>query len=189
MRFRVSNGRLLSGLAASGLLLVLAGCQSGSMFGGGEEKPVEKVLASELLGYCPKVNLREGTSVLDTYAKGGDGDPAKLIYQASISDVTRSCKRAGGMLDITVGVAGRVVPGPAAPPGEVTLPVRIVASRGDEVLYSQLNQNTVALGDASVAVQFVFNDPNVSIPDPTTQDISIYAGFDAGPAKKKSNAQ
>lgn len=174
-------------------MLAAAGCQSGDSgsvlgLGAKNDKPEEpKVLQSELLKYCPKVSLREGTAFLNRYAKGGDGDPAKLIYQASISDVTRSCSRSGGTLTMVVAAAGKVVPGPAAGPGEVTLPIRIVATQGTNVLYSNLSQHTVALGDASAAVQFVVNDPNISMPEPEQADIIIYAGFDEGPAKKKTD--
>lgn len=195
MRFRVRSGRTMAGLAGCCFLLGAAGCQSGDAgsvlgLGGKNDKPEEpKVLQSELLAYCPKVTLREGTAFLNRYVKGGEGDPAKLAYQASISDVTRSCSRSGGTLSITVAAAGKVVPGPAAGPGEVTLPIRIVASQaGTTVLYSNLSQHMVALGDASAAVQFVVNDPNVSMPDPQQADIIIYVGFDEGPAKAKPDA-
>ena len=52
------------------------------------------------------------------------------------------------------------------------------------MLYSKLTQHTVALGDASAAVQFVFNDPKVSIPEPTEADVMHLAGFDEGPPGK-----
>ncbi len=120
---------------------------------GDKDKPEQpKVSQADLLAYCPKVTLREGTAIINSYAKGGDGDPAKLVYQASMSDATRSCTRSGGTLTMTVAVAGKVVPGPAAPPGEVTLPIRVVATQGEAVLYTKLTQHTVALGDASAAV-------------------------------------
>jgi hypothetical protein len=189
MRSRV---KLWAGIALGGFILAVAGCQSGdsgSVLGLGKEdaKPAEpKVLESELRAYCPKVILREGTAVFSAYAKGGDGDPAKLNYQASITDVTRSCSRSGDTLTINVAVAGKIVPGPLAAPGSVTLPIRIVATRDSEVLYTQIHQHPASTGDASAATQFVFNDPNVSMPNPAQSDIMLYAGFDEGPAKKKA---
>jgi hypothetical protein len=190
MWFRVSGAQLCARSILCGFILAAAGCQSGDSasvlgLGGTKDKPAQpKVLQSDLLAYCPKVTLREGTAIINSYAKGGDGDPAKLIYQASMSDATRSCTRSGGTLTMNVAVAGKVVPGPAAPPGEVTLPIRIVATQGDNVLYTKLTQHTVALGDASAAVQFVFNDPQVAIPEPTEADVLLFAGFDQGPPGK-----
>ncbi len=188
---RSSVGRILTALAAAGFILGVAGCQSGDggnilNLGGKDKKPEDnsnKVLASDLLGYCPKVTLKEDTGFFDKYAKGGDGDAAKLIYQASIGDVTRSCTHSGGMLNMNIGVAGRVVPGPASSGGTINMPIRIAVIRGGEVLYSQLHDYQVTIG--SVASQFVFNDPNVVVPEPPERSLQVFAGFDAGPTKKK----
>ena len=196
MAFRLNNGRFLAGFALAGFILAAAGCQSGdagSVLGLGgkkqEKQPEEgKILASELLAYCPKVTLKEDTGYINKYVKGGEDDPAKLSYQASISQVTRSCSRAGGMLTMNVAVAGRVVPGPAGVSGAVTLPIRVVVTHGEEVQYSQLHNYQVAAGGGQ-AQQFVFNDPAVTIPNPTDQGIQVFAGFDAGPPKKKQDAE
>ena len=196
MAFRLNNGRFLAGFALAGFMLAAAGCQSGDAGGvlglGGkkqEKQPDDgKILASELLAYCPKVTLKEDTGYINKYVKGGEDDPAKLSYQASISQVTRSCSRAGGMLTMNVAVAGRVVPGPAGVSGAVTLPIRVVVLHGEEVQYSQLHTYQVAAGGGQVQ-QFVFNDPAVTIPNPTDQGIQVFAGFDAGPPKKKQDAE
>ncbi len=194
MAFRSINGRFLTGFALASFMLAAAGCQSGgsggilNLGGAKETKPDEgKILASELLAYCPKVTLKEDTGYFNRYAKGGEDDPAKLIYQASISDVTRSCSRADGVMTMNVAVAGRIVPGPAGSPGTVTVPIRIVATRGEEVLYSKLIDHQVQVG--SVASQFVVGDPNVTMPVPTERNIQVFAGFDAGPPKKKQREE
>lgn len=181
LQFRLGNNRFLTGLAVSGLMIAVAGCQS-SDTAGKEAQP--KVAASELTAYCPRVTLREGTAYFNTYAKGGQDDPAKLAYQASISDVTRSCSRADGMLTLNVAVAGRVVPGPMAKPGNVTMPIRVAVVRGEEVLYSKLHNFQVAVSDQSTAAQFVFNDPAVIFPIPPEQNVQVYAGYDEGPPAK-----
>lgn len=169
-------------------MLVVAGCQSGdsaaALGAGGEGKP-EKIQASELTAYCPQVTLREGTAFFSSYAKGGQDDPKKLAYQASISDVTRSCSRANGLLTINVGVAGRIVPGPAGAAGSVKMPIRIAVLQGEEVVYSQLHNHQVALDGSGAATQFIFNDPNVTVPIPSDQSLQVFAGYDEGPPKKK----
>jgi hypothetical protein len=96
-------------------------------------------------GACPEVLLREGTAYYTTYAKGGDGDPAKVIHQASISDTTRQCRISGDQLVVTVVVTGRVVGGPEAKSGEVNLPLRVVALDGETVLYSELQKQPVVM--------------------------------------------
>ena len=191
MAFRLIDNRFITGFALAGLMLAASGCQSGDaggVLGLGGDKPKQpeegKVLASELLAYCPRVTLKEDTGVVNKYAKGGEDDPAKLSYQASISDVTRSCSRTTGMLTMNVAVAGRVVPGPAGVSGAVTVPIRVVVLQGSDVLYSQVFNHQVPVG-GSQAQQFVFNDPNVTVPIPQDNTLQVFAGFDTGPPKKK----
>ncbi|MCZ8543063.1 hypothetical protein OOJ09_02635 [Mesorhizobium qingshengii] len=167
-----------------------------------------KVLASQLQAYCPRVTVRDGTAFFNTYGKDvqkakpklkktGDAaqdaaaqaaadaaagtppdDSARIIYQASISDVTRDCSRANGQLTMKIAVAGKIVPGPKFSPGTITMPIRTAVMHGTEVLYSQLHQYQVQVTDPSVATQFVFTDSNVVVPEPTAKDYQAYAGFD-----------
>ena len=193
MAFRSIDGRFLTGFALAGFMLAAAGCQSGDAggvldFGGGnkQKQPEEgKVLASDLLAYCPTVTLKEENGFINRYAKGGEDDPAKLAYQASIGEVTRSCNRQTGMLAMDVALAGRVVPGPAGASGTVTLPIKITVLRSDgEVIYSQTQNHQVALS-GNQAQQFLVNDPNVVVPIPENNTLQVFAGFDIGPVKKK----
>ncbi len=174
-------------------MVAVAGCQSGGngLLGVGDKQaPTQadaqaqgKILASQLRAYCPTVTLREGTAYFNTYAAGGQDDPGKLVYQAAISEVTRDCTHSGGTLTMNVAVAGKVVPGPLAKPGTVTMPIRVVVTMGDQVLYSQLHQYKVQVSDVSTASQFLFNDPNVSVPEPTARNYQVFVGYDEGPPK------
>jgi len=187
----------LTGFALVGFMLAAAGCQSGDAgsvlgLGGGakEEKPQEgKVLASELLGYCPRVIVKEPEGSINRYLKGGEGDPAKLAWQAGISESTRSCNRQTGMLAMNVAVAGCVVTGPAGAAGAVTVPIKVSVVRGDgEVQYSQVHNHQIALAGGQ-AQQFLFNDPNVVVPIPVDNSLQVFVGFDTGPAKKKQEEE
>lgn len=189
------EGRFLAGLAVAGCMMAAAGCQSGGVsnvlgLGGGETQkqpvvaPEGKVLASELLAYCPRIIVKEDEGIMNRYAKGGDGDPAKLAYQVSISDSTRSCNRQTGMLAMEVALAGRVVPGPAVTPGTITLPIRVmIVQGGGEVLYNQVFNQQVSVG--SQAQQFVFKESSIVVPIPADKTLQLFAGFDQGPKKKK----
>ncbi len=185
MPFRSFNGRVAAGLMLAGFVLAAAGCQSvGKSLDNGAIKPdAPKAKASELRAYCPTVTLREGTAYFNTYAKGGQDDADKLIYQAAISEVTRDCSRNDGTLTMNVAVAGRVVPGPLGSAGTITMPIRIVVVQGSQVLYSQLHQYKLQITSTTAATQFVFNDPNVSVPLPAEGTYQVYAGFDEGPPK------
>ncbi len=208
MVFVCSNGRIFAGVALTGLMFAVAGCQSGgkgALSLGGDPQAAAaantRVKASDLLAYCPIITLRDGTAYFNTYAKGGkkakkadaeDGsataasdDSANIVYQAAITDVTRDCSRSGGSLTMNVAVAGKVVPGPKGEAGSITMPIRIVVVHGSDVLYSQLHQYKLQVTDTSAATQFVFNDPNVTIPEPTDKGYQIFAGYDEGPPSKK----
>jgi hypothetical protein len=183
----LNDCRFLPHFTGLGLMLAAAGCQAGDKSPRAAdvpEAPAGKVLESELRAYCPNVILREGTAFFAAYAKGGQDDPTKLMYQASITDVTRSCSRSNGQLTLNIGVAGKVVPGPAAKPGAISMPIRIVVLRGEEILYSNLFKHEATVGAA--ASQWLFNEPNVSFPDPPEQNIRVFAGFDEGPTKEKA---
>jgi hypothetical protein len=170
-----------------------------------------KVLASQLQAYCPKVTLRDGTAFFNTYGKGSqkpkkktdaaatdaqatqpapDGtiidpnkDPTKIIYQASITDVTRDCVRANGQLSMKIAVAGKIVPGPLFTPGTITMPIRVAVMHGTEVLYSQIHPYQVQVSDPSTATQFVFTDSSVVVPEPTERDYQAFAGYDEATPK------
>ena len=187
------KARSAAGIAALVSLTVLSGCQSGAGglglgLGGGSKAQdtdqQDKITAEELRGYCPRVSLQSGTAFYNSFEKGADGDRDKIIYQASISDVTRSCAYGAGTMTITVAAAGKVVPGPVARDGTITMPIRVAVVRGEEVLYSKLHQYQVQIAAASPATQFVFNDPNATIPTPDAHNVQVLIGFDEGPAKK-----
>lgn len=195
----VSGRRFFTGLASFGFMFVVAGCQSGGsgLLGMGDKQvPAQPdpqaeatVLASELRSYCPNVTLREGTAFFNNYAGGGQDDQTKLIYQAAIDNVTRNCSNTNGMLTMNVAAAGRVVPGPLAKAGAVTMPIRVAVTQGDQVLYSQLHQYKVQMADSSTATQFVFNDPNVSVPMPSAKNYQVFIGYDEGPPKAAQKAK
>jgi hypothetical protein len=208
MVFGSFNGRIFAGMALTGLMFAVAGCQSGgkgALGVGGDPQAAAaadtRVKASDLLAYCPIITLRDGTAYFNTYAKGGkkakkadaeDGsataasdDSANIVYQAAITDVTRDCSRSGGSLTMNVAVAGKVVPGPKGGAGSITMPIRIVVVHGSDVLYSQLHQYKLQVTDTSAATQFVFNDPNVTIPEPTDKGYQVFAGYDEGPPSRK----
>ena len=204
------ESRFPASLFAAGLILTLAGCQSG----GGLSKldpgvkdapppPSTKISEKDLLAYCPTLTLREGTAYYSEYAKGAkkpkpdEDDPlanpnaqpdnsANRIYQAAITDVTRSCNYNGGMLTMTVAAAGKVVPGPKAKTGSVTLPIRVAVLRDGEAIYSNLAKYPVQIADTSEAAQFLYSNANVTFEAPAKRNIQVFVGFDAGPAAGKS---
>ena len=166
---------------------LLAGC---SATGEGGDSPLAAALrggpAAEagaapavVQGTCPPVSLREGTASYRTYAGDGEEDSSKIVHQASIAETTRQCTLSGGEIVIEVAAAGRLLVGPAGSTGAVTMPIRVVAVRGDEVLYSELTSYQATLDQTSD--QFLFTDPNVRIPAAGAEGVQLFVGFDEGP--------
>ncbi|WP_131829859.1 hypothetical protein [Consotaella salsifontis] len=157
---------------------ILAGCQSSTPPADLSANPVPSAAEGRIPEYCPRVSLREGTAVL-TKKAGED-----VVYVASITDSSRECHVVNGQLMMKVGIAGRVMPGPAAKSGTIQLPIRVALVSGSDVLYSQLSQQSVSVSAGGGAVQFVYVDDRVVVPEPPARTYAVYAGFDEGPAPK-----
>ncbi|WP_290892787.1 hypothetical protein [Hoeflea sp.] len=167
---------------------LIAGCTSAdpravlNPGSGAQQAVIDPVTNSEVIqGACPQVTLREGTAYYTQFAKGGDGDPEKIIHQASISDTTRQCRISGDQVIMTVAVSGRVVAGPAAKAGTVEVPVRVAVLEGETVLYSELQKHPVTILEGMPAEQFVYTNAAVTFPATASRTAKLYVGFDPGP--------
>jgi hypothetical protein len=132
--------------------------------------------------YCPKSIMRAGTETFNVYPQGvkaDDPDKAgKLRFRATITEVVRECNSAGQMLNIRVGIAGRILSGPSGESGAFNMPVRVAVTRGEDVLYSQLHEVSVEIPTGRTNNTFSYVDGNIVIPKPDKENILIYAGFD-----------
>lgn len=173
-----------------GLLLTNSVLLTGCWHKGVEKEPVEpQITESQLRAYCPLVNLREGTSYYNTYERGGQGDANKVVYQAAISDVTRTCNTSDTTLTMKVVAAGRVVPGPAFKSGTITMPIRVVVMQGDSIVYSMLHRYPVQISNNTHATQFIFSDDRISLPKPTSKNIRIFVGYEEGKSKDQEKSR
>ncbi len=177
---------------ATVLLTALAGCTTSgtekgasSTLTSADTSGERRITESELRAYCPSVSLRDGTAYFNTYEKGGDKDPERVVYQAALTDTTRSCQYGNGTLIMDIAGAGKVVPGPKYKSGTITMPIRVAIREGDKVVYSKLHKQQVRIVNSDTATQFVFNDKGVTIPMPNKQNIQIFIGFDEGPYNTK----
>lgn len=136
-------------------------------------------------GTCPVVELRDQTSVFQQYAGNAKDDPSKLTVQASLADVTRSCRMNEQQLTVTVVAQGRVVAGPAGKPGSVTLPILVTATDGTNELYSQVTTVEASTLPDGSAGQFIFTNDQVAVPGGAGRFTKVFIGFDQGAVKKK----
>lgn len=190
-------GKVSRGIFLMAMLVPVAGCmQSGpTPFDRGTVTPGKiqpntpttslGASAPVIEGSCPQINLREQTAFYRSYANGGQDDPEKVIFQASIVDTTRNCTMNESALTINVVAQGRLVMGPAGTAGKVVLPVSIRVVDGETELYSSVTPFEVDLPPGSSSTQFLFNKSDVSIPGGAGKLAKVFIGFDQAPAKKK----
>jgi hypothetical protein len=177
-------------------VLAIAGCQGGSVSNVLNPTPAPNpqvanaeplITQDELEGYCPQITLRENTGYFSTYTRGNDGNPDELVYQAAITEVTRSCKQSNGQITINVAAAGRVVPGPRGSAGTIDMPIRVAVIDSNGVAYSQLTKYPVQIDAGNAATQFIFTDPNVTVPIVAGNRMQVLVGYDEGPPKKNGS--
>ena len=190
------NGRGASGgsalAAATVCLLGLAACNSTggveSTLGVSATPRTATDEVVDLRAYCPKTVMRAGTETHNEYPpKMKPDDPdrsAKLRFRATITDVVRECDYAGDVLNMKVGIAGRIVSGPAGETGEFHMQVRVAVKKGDAVLYSKLNDIVATIPPGRPNNNFAFVDDAISIPRPSQRNVVVYVGFDALGADK-----
>jgi len=169
-------------------LTLLAGCNTQKTLETTDNKsaaaaPTDTMPVVE--GTCPQIFLRDGTSSYRTYAKGGKDDPAKVIYQASLAETSRSCTMNASAMNITVVAQGRLVTGPVGSAGNLVMPIRVAVTDGQTTLYSELVKFEAAIPAGGSSAQFVFRKDNVSIPGGAGKLAKIYIGFDEGPYNTK----
>jgi len=177
-----SSIRHLAMLAGLGPLLAVSGCQSGDGAASASAQPAV-VNVEELRAYCPQVILETDGTVWSQYERGGEGDAARLVQRTTISDKTRACTYSADAITVNVAVAGRVVPGPVASAGQISLPMVVEARRGGEVVYSNAVNYGVQVSDTVGATQFVFSDPAVVIPQAGAQQTRIFVRMNVPEAR------
>jgi hypothetical protein len=132
--------------------------------------------------YCPKIVMRAGTQSIDIYPKdvriNDPTRPSKLRFRGTINELVRECSYAGDNLQIKVGIAGVVLSGPSGETGDFTMPIRVVVTHGDNLLYSQLHEVSAQIPAGRKNNSFSFVDDSIVIPKPESQNIIIYAGYD-----------
>ena len=132
-------------------------------------------------GYCPKIEVRDGTQVIRKFVNPKEQTPETIIWQATISETARQCSEdPNGTMTLKIGVSGRVLAGPKGGPADVTVPIRIAVVKFQEsVLSSELHKESVTIGpELSTVFRRIYE---VTVPSPgEDRDYLVYIGFDGG---------
>ena len=136
--------------------------------------------------YCPPIQLQSNTYLITKYARGKEDDPKSLLYQASVEEWARSCKREGdAQTRIKIGLSGHVTPGPAWGGGEVVLPVRVAIispEEGTPPLSSELFSIPVTLGSGQPSEVWTLIEDKFIVP--RNQPFKVVFGFDEGKKRR-----
>lgn len=176
----------------AGLAMALAGCSMGGMFGGGSSSAnlqnatatpqavaqaqtnALPVIATE----CPPIKVRLGGEAMYYYGGGRVGDASSLQYQGVIDETSRNCVVSNGQITVNMGVAGRVLLGPAGKQNSVNAPIRFAVERDGQAIFSEKYTIPVAITPPAQMSEFVKVVENVTIPYLGGETITIWVGFD-----------
>ncbi len=194
MQMTKTTTNFLRSAAFGGLAVLLAGCSMGGLMGGGTQSANTSlqnatatpaavaqaqtnalpVIATE----CPPIKVRLGGEAMFYYGSGRTGDPKALQYQGVIDEATRNCVVSNGQITVNMGVAGRVLLGPAGKQTSVNAPIRFAVERDGQAIYSEKYTVAVPITPPAQTAEFAKVVQNVSIPYLGGETITIWVGFD-----------
>ena len=133
---------------------------------------------------CPEVVVLEGTAASQTYA-GTPPSSANLRYQYALDDTARECTLEGDQLAIKIGIAGKVLLGPAGSPGSFSVPVRMAVLRehDNQPVVSKLYSAAVTVAGGETRADFTVVSEPLRVPfiqDRAEDDYTIRVGIDEG---------
>jgi hypothetical protein len=140
--------------------------------------------------FCPEVLILEGTAASQAYA-GTPPSSVNLRYQYALDDTARECTLEGDQLAIKIGVAGKVLLGPAGSPGSFSVPVRMAVLRehDNQPIVSKLYRAAVTVAAGETRADFTVVSEPIRVPfvqDHAEDDYTIRVGIDEGASADKS---
>jgi hypothetical protein len=168
------------------LLAAMLGMKRTEAGGNGATSPGEE----DRHTYCPEVLILEGTEASRAHA-GTPPSNANLRHQYSLTETARECKRDGDELTLKIGVAGKVLLGPAGSSGSYTVPVRMAILRksDNEPEVSKLYHTAVKVGQSETETDFTIVSESLHVrfvQDHAEADYTIRVGIDEGPGRDKN---
>jgi hypothetical protein len=139
--------------------------------------------------FCPQVVVLEGTAASQAYA-GTPPSSANLRYQYALDDTARECTLEGDQLAIKIGVAGKVLLGPAGSPGTFSVPVRMAVLRehDNQPVVSKLYRADVTVAAGETRADFTIVSEPLHVPfikDHAEDDYAVKVGLDDGASAEK----
>jgi len=137
---------------------------------------------------CPRIDIRQGASTLLVNAgqtSGEDANALSLRYQGTFVRAARECRVTGNMVNIRIGIEGRVILGPAGVPGQMSVPLRYAlvseTLNNSRPIWSKLQILNVEIPPQTAHVNFTHIAEDLTVPIPSASELEnwvIYIGFD-----------
>jgi hypothetical protein len=139
--------------------------------------------------FCPVAVILDGTAASQAYA-GTPPSSTNLRYQYALDDTARECTLEGDQLAIKIGVAGKVLLGPAGSPGGFSVPVRmaVLRERDNQPIVSKLYRAAVTVAAGETRADFTIVSEPLRVPfikDHAEDDYTIRVGIDEGASTDK----
>jgi hypothetical protein len=143
---------------------------------------------------CPEIGVLEGTEVARLYAASPPSSTT-LRVQYAIDDTARECSVRDAELVLKIGVAGKVLLGPAGSPASFTVPVRVAVVRKTDqtAVASRLYRVAATIAAKRTEESFTVVSEPISVPfihAHSEEDYSIKVGIDSaagsGPTERES---
>ncbi len=139
--------------------------------------PRERAIAN-LQDYCPPVEVRVDGPAYVVYERGGEGEPSRIRYQATLSQFPRACTDNAGILTIRLGIAGFLLSGPRGGPGSVTVPLHLqVIQDNDVVVLDRPLPTAITIAPGAIRGEFSRVEELV-VPSPPRENMRVVIGFD-----------
>lgn len=142
---------------------------------------------------CPDTTILEGTEAARFYA-GSPPSNANLRVQYAIEDTARECSHRDDKLVLKVGVAGKVLLGPAGNPGSFSVPVRVAVVRTSDraTVASKLYHAPATITAKRTEESFTVVSEPISVPfvhEHSEDDYSIDVGIDSAGGSERPEGE
>jgi hypothetical protein len=142
---------------------------------------------------CPEIVVLDGTGVARLYA-GSPPSSTNLRVQYSIEDTARECSIADDKLVLKIGIAGKVLLGPAGTPGSFSVPVRVAVVRNADQspVVSKLYHAAATIAARRTEESFTIISEPISLPfihDRAEADYSIKVGIDSAGGAERAEGE
>src|SRR5262245_2072821 len=139
--------------------------------------------------FCPEIIIPEDAAASRVYA-GTPPSNANLRYQFGLTETARECALEGDQLALKIGVAGKVLLGPAGSAGSFTVPVRMTILRksDDEQILAKLYHAAVNIGQNGTEAEFMIVSEPLRVPflqKHAEEDYTIRVEIGEAPAKNE----